>query len=680
MRASVRTIGAWSGSLALALGCGGKTDSERTAGRTTHALSDGCSSAAASEGFVSEPIEYEAGTFWADFDATPSENDVDAVVGFSDGPPDSFSDLSVALRFNPDGFIDARDGDTYHAFTAARPYSGGLTYHFHVEIDIDAHVYRATVREPDGTTSYVASDFAFRSTQAAALQITHRVAEVDSPSGSLTVCNYQRPFGDDCVRTDAGTGWNNRQFWPDNGTAAFSALAKPTEANEDAVIGISPGSASRFGDLAATVRFNASGFVDARNGGSYSAATSLPYTAGQMFRFNMALDVPRHSYSARVDEGAIAQNYAFRTEQAGATELENVGVFVDSASGGVILCNPALTSVDRAIYSVPSQSGGLAVGPNGSVYEMGNGELQVRDAATGAVVRSVALRGAGSCDSAGNLYVVGVFTGTYDPGTGPLTSAGANDVFVAKYGPDLAPIWAQRLGTAQDDDVSSFRVGGGHEVLIGNTLGTVVLDDDGNVASMTTTGATAVATNARGEVALVGSPSSGGVWVEKRDATGATLWRNTYPVSEVRAVALSDTGEVAFSGRFSGTVNFGGNDLVFHGGGEAPSSTGYVVKLSADGAHVWSLSNDNHYLLTTLATDPGGNVIFAATTGSQVYEASIAKYGAADGKQLWRQAESERGQTTGIAVDPTTGAVYWKLSHDDYGQGTSEVFLKKLAP
>jgi hypothetical protein len=53
-------------------------------------------------------------------------------------------------------------------------------------------------------------------------------------------------------------------------------------------------------------------------------------------------------------------------------------------------------------------------------------------------------------DAYDNVAFGGVLVGTADFGTGPLTSAGSADVFVAKYDPTGTPLWSTRFG-----DVSS---------------------------------------------------------------------------------------------------------------------------------------------------------------------------------------------------------------------------------
>jgi hypothetical protein len=222
--------------------------------------------------------------------------------------------------------------------------------------------------------------------------------------------------------------------------------------------------------------------------------------------------------------------------------------------------------------------------------------------------------------------------------------------------------------------------GQGNAVVLGASLGTVVLDTNGEIARQSHDAARGIATNAAGELALIGvqSGTTGNeIWVEKQSAEGATAWRRTYRADEVTGVAISGAGEVAFSGRFRGTVNFGGADLDFHA--SEVTYAGYVAALSSSGEHRWSLQTDHHEGHSSLAMDSAGNVVVGASIGSQYVEPSIAKLAILDGATLWSQAESVRGRTGSIAVD-AAGAVYWGFTHEDYAQGTTEGFVKKLAP
>src|SRR5207244_4418745 len=55
-------------------------------------------------------------------------------------------------------------------------------------------------------------------------------------------------------------------------------------------------------------------------------------------------------------------------------------------------------------------------------------------------------------DPSGNVAVAGSFEGTVDFGTGPMTSSGFKDVFVAKYSAAGVPLWAKAYGEPNDDE------------------------------------------------------------------------------------------------------------------------------------------------------------------------------------------------------------------------------------
>src|ERR1043166_2381989 len=78
----------------------------------------------------------------------------------------------------------------------------------------------------------------------------------------------------------ATTQWRNTPIASQSApfTATFTAV--PSASNIDGLIGLSLGSASGFTSLAAVVRFNNTGAIDARNAGAYAAAFKVLYTPG----------------------------------------------------------------------------------------------------------------------------------------------------------------------------------------------------------------------------------------------------------------------------------------------------------------------------------------------------------------------------------------------------------------
>ncbi len=94
--------------LVLLVGC---TDVEESPSSTPLGL-DECDDAAAG-GWKNNFLPQSTGRSEYIFKAVPVEASgraIDAVIGFSDGRADAFADLGPILRFNPQGFVDARNG------------------------------------------------------------------------------------------------------------------------------------------------------------------------------------------------------------------------------------------------------------------------------------------------------------------------------------------------------------------------------------------------------------------------------------------------------------------------------------------------------------------------------------------------------------------------------------------
>lgn len=139
--------------------------------------------------------------------------------------------------------------------------------------------------------------------------------------------------------------WENISFLQQTGTFTFVFSGLPSVTNIDSVMGLSDGQASGYTSLAAAVRFNTTGTIDMRNGGTYQAASTINYQSGRKYYFRMVVNIISKTYSAYVTpEGSaeitIGLNYAFRTEQSGITKLNN---FASYTTGGTnMICNPGL--------------------------------------------------------------------------------------------------------------------------------------------------------------------------------------------------------------------------------------------------------------------------------------------------------------------------------------------------
>jgi hypothetical protein len=145
----------------------------------------------------------------------------------------------------------------------------------------------------------------------------------------------------------SNSSFQNLSFARQAGTFTATFTATPNDAPIDGIIGLSSGAADAHSDLAVTVRFNASGGIDAYNGSAYAAATAIPYSAGVAYHFRLVISVPARRYDAYVKgpggaELAIGTGYAFRAEQAGVIGLDNWAIH--STSGAYNLKNFAVSS------------------------------------------------------------------------------------------------------------------------------------------------------------------------------------------------------------------------------------------------------------------------------------------------------------------------------------------------
>lgn len=287
----------------------------------------------------------QTGRFYAEFDAAPRGGNIDAGVGLSYGAQTAYSGLACAVRFNVDGFIQARNGGTYQALSEIR-YSPNKSYHFRFDVNVPAHTYSVYVT-PEGDTEevVVGSDFAFRTEQANVSGLNNW--SLFGESGAMRVCELGAP----CSTAAVGGGWINNSFAAQSGTFTAQWDATPLKADIDAVVGLSNGAQTSFPGFAALVRFNSDNKIDARDGGTYRAASVIPYAPNTTYHFRLSVNVPAHTYSVYVTpaggtEQVVGLNYAFRTEQSAVGSLNYYGFVVDSTGtdDAARVCNFAVSS------------------------------------------------------------------------------------------------------------------------------------------------------------------------------------------------------------------------------------------------------------------------------------------------------------------------------------------------
>jgi hypothetical protein len=221
-------------------------------------------------------------------------------------------------------------------------------------------------------------------------------------------------------------------------------------------------------------------------------------------------------------------------------------------------------------------------------------------------------------DGLGNVYVGGTFEGSVDFGGGALTSAGLRDIFVVKFTAAGQHVWSKRFGGTSGEDVRGVAVDGAGDVfLTGQFLGTIsfggsAMTSAGNedifLAKLSGAsgghvwskrlGSTApdagygVAVDGGGNVAITGFFAGGvdfgggmimaqvyDIFVAKYSSAGTYISARRYgdPVGLYEsqygdAIAMNGSGNVYITGHFVGTLNFGAAGQatsVFAGGSDA---------------------------------------------------------------------------------------------------------------
>ncbi len=208
-------------------------------------------------------------------------------------------------------------------------------------------------------------------------------------------------------------------------------------------------------------------------------------------------------------------------------------------------------------------------------------------------------------DPAGNVYVTGSLQGTANFNPGPnvtnLSSTGSRDVFVARYSPTGALVWAKNLRGANSGSVAQGAA--------------VAVDPSGNVfVTGSYTGTVNFDPNTVNAGATLTSPSGGNdVFLAKYDANGNFLWADDVSgtsgaIDEGYALAVDGSGNVAIAGSFQNSAKFGATTLTASG-----SFDNFVAKVNASGQFAWAKASSGSGSTVAqsagLAFDASGNLI-----------------------------------------------------------------------
>ena len=156
-------------------------------------------------------------------------------------------------------------------------------------------------------------------------------------------------------------------------------------------------------------------------------------------------------------------------------------------------------------------------------------------------------------DASGNSYVTGMFTGTVtfgsaEPSETPLTSAGDEDIFVAKYNSDGTLAWAKSVGNTNDDQGNAISLdSSGNPHVTGSFTDTVTFGSgEPNQTSLTS--------------ALAGFRDA---FVAKYNSDGTLAWakRAGGMLDDLGfGIAVDGLGNSYVTGIFAGTAIFGSGE------------------------------------------------------------------------------------------------------------------------
>jgi len=254
-------------------------------------------------------------------------------------------------------------------------------------------------------------------------------------------------------------------------------------------------------------------------------------------------------------------------------------------------------------------------------------------------------------DGDGMIYVTGEVTGSIDLGDGnPLTSAGSDDVLLAKFDPAGNVVWGKlfgdAMGTQRGQQIALTKSG---QIVVGGTFSStlnlggsdlVATNTDVFVARFDGSGFHAMSRRFAGpnyeklgglvvdgqdNIVITGSFDSGidflgagvlasagqyDVFVAKlQGQTASPIWARSWGDAtdqEGLGVAVTPADEIVMTGEMKGAIDFGDAGAI---AAQGSATNVYMAKLAADGAPVWAkvfggaMSGSDWGMFTKVAND-----------------------------------------------------------------------------
>jgi len=269
-------------------------------------------------------------------------------------------------------------------------------------------------------------------------------------------------------------------------------------------------------------------------------------------------------------------------------------------------------------------------------------------------------------DAGGNVYVTGVYQATvdFDPGAGTanLVSAGASDIFMAKYDNTGNYVWAKSIGNTGADVGNGLQLdASGNVYITGYFAGTVDFDPGIGTAN------------------LVSPGIYSDVFIAKYDNTGAYFWAKNIggPGNDIgNSLQLDASSNIYLTGTFQSTVDFDpgpGTATIASAGG---ISDIFIAKYDNMGNYTWAKSlggpgdevpytiqldaaanvHVTGYFSATVDFDPGAGTANLISNGN--YDVFIGKYDNT-GNYIWAKGFGGTGNDVGSYLQlDAAGSVY----------------------
>ena len=148
-----------------------------------------CYTATAGAGWINNAFTSQSTAFTAEWDATPSAANIDAVMALSNGAQTSVTAFACLTRFHTTGMIEARDGGTYNSASPIS-YTANTTYHFRLVVNVPSHTYSIYVTPAGVSEQLVGLNYAFRTEQSTVSALNNQGLIVDTATGSARLCNF----------------------------------------------------------------------------------------------------------------------------------------------------------------------------------------------------------------------------------------------------------------------------------------------------------------------------------------------------------------------------------------------------------------------------------------------------------------------------------------------------------